>query len=188
MLPLLYPELEKKLSGFVALNSAPSLWLEAAAKCAKENNLPDLTPEMQEFGINPNPETFKLALNACLPYYFPSESLEKGKKLLGDLPFEYRAAVWWLRKAMEIDFNALWIPKNVPMLVLGASHDFMAPFSLYESDNRFKQPNVKMIKINRAGHCPWVEQPLLVKEVFDDFCQLIQSKAKVPIRETVNGN
>ena len=42
MFPLLFPELEHSLKGFVILNSAPSLWLEEAVAYSKQFALPDL--------------------------------------------------------------------------------------------------------------------------------------------------
>jgi pimeloyl-ACP methyl ester carboxylesterase len=75
MLPLLYPELEDYLKGCVVLNSSPALWMEEAASYAKQFDLPDLTNDMQAFIQNPNQETFNAALGACMPYYFPKETL-----------------------------------------------------------------------------------------------------------------
>lgn len=82
MFPLMFPQLENLLKGFVILNSAPSLWMEEAAKQAKEYNIPLLAEPMAEFEHNPNQETFKKALMACAPYYFTKEKLEVGKVLL----------------------------------------------------------------------------------------------------------
>ena len=81
MLPLLFKKCEKLLKGFIALNSAPCLWMEAAVQHAKKHQLPDLTFEMQEFTTNPNQETFNKVLDACMPYYFPSNTLEFGRRL-----------------------------------------------------------------------------------------------------------
>lgn len=137
MFPLLFPKLEDVLKGFVILNSAPSLWLEEAAKCAGEKNLPLLTEPMSEFEIDPNQETFKKALLACAPYYFPANNLKNGMELLEQLPINYNAAVWWLKRANGINFSAKWIPENVPTLIIGASEDCIAPITLFEKDKRF---------------------------------------------------
>lgn len=165
MFPLLFPQLEQMLKGFIILNSAPSLWLEEASKCAKENNLPSLDA-MTEFESNPNPETFKKLLLECAPYYFPKDSLEIGKKLFEQMSFNYLAAVWWLKKAHQINFTAKWIPQDVPTLILGASHDFITPYSLFENDKRFDRKNIMMKKIQNAGHFPWIEQMNIVKSEF----------------------
>jgi pimeloyl-ACP methyl ester carboxylesterase len=169
MFPLLFPELEQLLKGFVILNSAPSLWLEEATKCAKENNLPLCIEPITEFEKNPNPETFKTVLLTCASYYFPENSLEIGKKLLEQMSFNYLATAWWLKKVHEINFTAKWVPQSVPTLILGASHDFITPYSLFESDKRFDRKNITMRKIQNAGHFPWIEQMNIVKSEFKSF-------------------
>ena len=75
--------------------------LEEAAIYSKQFDLPDLTNDMQTFIQNPSQETFNAALNACIPYYFPKETLEKGRELLSQVPFQYRAAVWGQIKAVK---------------------------------------------------------------------------------------
>ncbi len=174
MLPLLYPEMENYFLGLVVLNSAPCLWLEAAVKKAKERNLPDLTPAMSEFTQNPNNETFKNALAACMPYYFPAHSIENGWMLLKNIPFEYLPAVWWQQKAIEINFNAKWIPNNVPMLIIGGEYDSIVPLELFKDDNRFQRKNINIVEIKNAGHMPWIENSIEIKQLFQSFAKTCQ--------------
>lgn len=169
MLPLLFSELEDILRGFIILNSAPCLWLEEAAKFAKTHNLPDLSKEMQEFTANPNQDSFKKALAACTPYYFPPKTLESGRKLLQSLPFAIEPAVWWQRKAIEISYNASWIPKAVPTLIVGGEFDAIVPFYLFTKDQRFNRSNIKKILIKNAGHLPWLEEADKVKMTIEEF-------------------
>ena len=169
MFPLLFPQLESILKGFVILNSAPSLWLEEAAKLAQKNNLPVLTESMNQFEANPNQSTFKQALLACLPYYFPPNSMEIGRTFLEDTTVNYHAAVWWLRKANEINFTAKWVPQNVPTLIVGATHDYITPVSLFKKDERFNRENILLKIIQNAGHFPWFEQMEKIQAAFDGF-------------------
>jgi pimeloyl-ACP methyl ester carboxylesterase len=169
MFPLLFPELENYLKGFVILNSAPVLWLEEAVAYSKQFDLPDLSKEMQEFTLNPNSETFKAALDACMPYYFPKKTLEKGRELLSHVSFQYQPAVWWQRKAIESNFSAKWIPQKVPTLIIGSKYDCICPFSLFKNDKRFQRLNVELLFIEDAGHMIWVENPLAAKETFKNF-------------------
>lgn len=166
MFPLLFPDLENQLKGLVILNSSPKLWLEEVVAYSKQFDLPDLTPAMQEFTLNPSPETFKIALDACMPYYFPTESLEKGIKILSQVPFQYLAAVWWQRKVVELNFSAKWIPAKVPTLIVGGKYDCVCPFVLFEKDQRFQRANVELLFIDNAGHLPWVENPAALREAF----------------------
>lgn len=170
MLPLLYPELETSLTGCVILNSAPTLWLEEVATYSKELNLQDLTADMQAFIQAPSQETFNAALNACMPYYFPEKTLEKGRQILSQAPFQYRAAVWGQLIALEGKLSAKWVPSQVPTLIIGGQYDCICPFSLFKNDKRFDRQNIRLLLIENAGHCPWVEDPSAVRKAFEDFC------------------
>lgn len=169
MLALLYPELENFLAGCVILNSAPKLWLEEAVAYSKQFDLPDLTNDMQAFIQTPNQATFKSALNACLPYYFSKDSLEKGRQLLSQVPFHYRPAVWGQVKALEGRLLAKWIPQRVPTLIIGAKYDCICPFSLFKNDERFHRQNIRLMFMENAGHLPWIEDPLTVRKAFEEL-------------------
>lgn len=170
MFPLMFPELENHLKGFIILNSAPVLWLKEAVNYSKQFNLPDLSKEMQEFTNNPNQDTFNTALNACLPYYFPANTLEKGKKALSHFNCRWQPAVWWQRKAIELDFSAKWVPQDVPTLIIGSKYDCIVPFYLFKNDERFNRPNIQFLLIENAGHFPWIENPIAVNKAFKEFC------------------
>lgn len=169
MIPLLYTELENILHGLVILNSSPCLWLEEAVKIAKIRNLPDLSDDMRIFTEKPNQDTFKRALSACAPYYFSPELLDQGLELLEKISFAFEPAVWWQRKAVEISYNAVWIPKQVKTVIVGAEYDAIVPFNLFESDERFSRDNIKKILIKNAGHFPWIEKPEEVVEIIKEF-------------------
>jgi len=168
-LSLLYPELERLLSGLVILNSTPCLWLEAAVKKANELNLPDLSLEMQIFTENPNQETFHQALAACMPYYFPKESLALGREKLSKLAFNFQPAVWWQRKAIEMNYQAKWSPESLPTLIINAEYDAICPSVLFQEDKRFDRSNISKVVIEEAGHMPWIEKPFEIKALFDNF-------------------
>ncbi len=173
MFPLLFPELENHLKGFVILHSAPSLWLEEAAKYAKNFDVPDLTYEMQELINNPNQETFDIALQACLPYYVKKETVPLLKEKIGEIPFHFRPAVWWQKKVIELNFSAKWIPQNVPTVIVGGKYDCICPFHLFKNDKRFNRPNIVFRYIEDAGHISWIENPKAIKTIFDEFLSRI---------------
>ena len=169
MFPLLFPELENSLKGFIILNSAPSLWLEEAVAYSKQFTLPDLSKEMQDFTERPSQETFEVALDACMPYYFPPVTLEIGRALLTEVPFQYLPAVWWQRKAIETNFSAKWVPLDVPTLIVGAKFDCICPVTLFQNDKRFDRPNIDFLVLEDAGHIPWIENLTAIKNAFDGF-------------------
>ena len=171
MFPLLFPQLENLLKGFVILSSAPSLWLEEAAKMALEKKISVSLGSVEEFAANQSQETFKRALAVSMPYYFPAESIERARLLLQNVPVNFHAAVWWLKKASEIHFNATWVPSKVPTLILGGSEDCMTPFSIFEQDRRFHRENILLRKIANAGHFPWIEDMQAVRDAFKVFIE-----------------
>jgi len=174
MFPLLFPELENSLKGFVILNSTPSLWLEEVAAYSKPFELPDLSQAMQEFAESPSQETFEEALDACVPYYFPAATLEEGRQLLSRVPFQYLPAVWWQRKAIELNFSAKWVPHAVPTLIVGARFDCICPFTLFQRDERFQRPNIDLLFIENAGHFPWIENPTAIKHAFNGLVKRLE--------------
>lgn len=169
MFPLLFPELEDKLKGFIILNSSPSLWLEEAVEYSRQFDLPDLSEEMADFTQHPSQQTFEVALDACMPYYFPKETLKKGRELLLQIPFQYLPAVWWQKKAIELNFSAKWVPQKVPTLIVGSKYDCICPYTLFKKDERFQRSNIEFLFLENAGHCGWLESPQEMKAGFKNF-------------------
>ena len=75
----------------------------------------------------------------------------------------------WQRKAIELNFSAKWVPQKVPTLIIGAKYDCIAPFSLFQKDERFSRPNIHMCYFEEAGHCGWIESPEKFKAAFSQF-------------------
>ncbi|MCH9611435.1 MAG: hypothetical protein SP1CHLAM42_15260 [Chlamydiales bacterium] len=167
MMPLLFPELEELLSGLVLLHSTPKLWQEAAAQKAEKLGVASNGPEMANFAQNPSQETFAAALDACMPFYFAPENIEKGRAFCKGFPFNYHAAIWGLAKMEEIQFDAKWIPSKVPTLIIGSEYDCICPFELY--DSRFDRGNIEKLYIKDAGHFGWLEKPDVYKEAFNSL-------------------
>lgn len=89
------------------------------------------------------------------------------------MPFQYRPAVWGQVKALEGKLSAKWIPQQVPTLIIGAKYDCICPFSLFKNDERFDRQNIRLLFIENAGHCPWIEDPLAVRKAFEELCSHI---------------
>lgn len=174
MFPLCFPELEEQLKGFVILNAAPSLWFEPQSHSAQKDYLPDVSTEELAFAQNPSESTHRALLDASLPYYFSTEALDRGKVLF-NVPCHFRPAIWWQRKALEINFSAKWIPQHVPTLIVGGTEDCICPFSLFQQDTRFKRFNIEMINIENGWHLPWIENPEMVKAAFKKFCSQLDT-------------
>jgi hypothetical protein len=136
MFPLLFPHLENILKGMILLAVSPRLWTKVAAtEGAEELNTSDRKAAMAALAVftaNPSQETFQQALDAGMSCYFCSDFLEQGRKLLASTPFPYQASTWWQNKAAEIDYNAQWIPEQIPTLIInGQGGSDFAPYFVY---------------------------------------------------------
>ena len=168
MLPLLSEELENSLLGLVIINSAPKLWLEESSKLFKLHGIPEL-PEKAAFFENKTQENYTRLLRAYTPYYFTKEALKRGDELFKDLRFPVDTMLTVFGIMQEIDYNAQWIPKNVPTLIIGGDRDYINPYSLYENDKRFDRKNIQRILIKDCGHWCWIEKPDDLREIFSNF-------------------
>lgn len=173
MLPLLFPELEKILSGFVIFNSAPKLWFTEAINHAKENNITNTSDVGIKFRENPTQETFAAALLANAHCHFPEKSIKAGMKMFTQLPFNFEAMLWWFKKIHEIHFDAKWIPQTVPILIMGGRQDFVVPCSVFETDARFHRNNIEMMSLQNAGHFLWFDQMEIVKNALNRFLRRV---------------
>lgn len=175
MFPLLFPKLEEILSGFIILNSAPRLWLAEAINYARENNISTVSEAGIKFREYPTQETFKAALLANAHCHFPAKSIEAGKKMFEQLPFNYRAMLWWIKKVQDVNYDAKWIPQHVPTLIMGGTKDYVVPCSIFETDKRFHRNNIEIKTLHDAGHFLWLDQMAIVKEVFNSFISWIST-------------
>lgn len=175
---LLSPKMEKILAGFVMFCVPPKLWLSHAVQYAKEQQLPDISIPMSTFINNPTQENFDNALLACSDYYFAPTHLEIGRKMLSNIPFRFRPAVWWQKKVVDINYNSKWIPQKVPTLIITGEYDAMVPDNLVNETFSIStlQSNIIRETIKGAGHFPWIEQPKHITEIFSKF----KKKLRIP--------
>ena len=51
--------------------------------------------ELVDFIKNPSYATHCQALDSCMPYYFPSHTMEKGRQFFRNIPYSIELAKWW---------------------------------------------------------------------------------------------
>lgn len=171
--PLFFPELEYILKGFIILNSVPTLHSDEFEKCVRENSLPSTVEARTAFKNNPTLEAAMEVYLVSAPYCFPASSLEKGIAQIKELTVNHCTVYDWNTKGSEVYSTIKWIPQNVPTLILGASHDFLTPISIFEQSEYFHRKNVQLYTINDAGHFPWIEKNLIIKNYFKSLTEKI---------------
>ncbi len=167
--PLFFPQLEKLLKGLIILNSVPTLNSPEFECCATENNLPSRAGHLEAFMATPTLETVREFYLSIAPYCFPTKTLEAGTKLIESFDYSISTAFWWKTEGEAAYSTIKWIPKKIPVLIVGASHDFVTPISIFEQDKRFLRVNITITCIPNAGHFPWMEEPTIVRNSFRSF-------------------
>ena len=64
----------------------------------------------------------------------------------------------------------------MPTYILGSKYDCICPFSLFEDDKRFDRNNIKKIFVEDAGHLIWLENPMVMKNIFSEFISELNAK------------
>jgi pimeloyl-ACP methyl ester carboxylesterase len=83
-------------------------------------------------------------------------------------------AVQWSAENFDRDYLLAWWPTTLPTLIVTGSADRIVTQSLWQA-NRFHTGNVIWRVIADAGHFPWLEQPVAVRNAFDEVAQRISS-------------
>jgi pimeloyl-ACP methyl ester carboxylesterase len=169
MLVLSAPELKNRLCGLVLLDSAPSfIWQEEFALYCERNPLPKIAMWQEIYAKEPTAENLKKLTLAGLPYVFTKGGLEQGLRLFESLPYNV-SAYEWSAKNFDSTYGALWVPDNMPTLIVAGKEDNITPLTYFRAEKNFQKSNILLRQISRAGHFPWIENPCEVKSVFEEF-------------------
>lgn len=168
--PLFFPEIEGLLKGLITICAAPTVDVIMEEHMHKERGITFDNAPGKRFSDNPSDKTFKEALVARSKNFFPPISLERGKKLFAETIFNYKAMQWWIKNYLtKKDFDIIWVPKKLPMLMIAASEDCSNPPKLIMDDKRFNRPNIERCLLKGSGHFPWLENMDSVVERMNAF-------------------
>lgn len=174
-LPLFCPELENLLTGFVVLNSVPTLQSELFSKCANEHNLPSLSEAQALFVKEPSLDNLKALYLFETPYFFSPKNRTQGiEKIVEKLEFCIPTEHWWYKEGAQIYSEIEWVPQKISTLIIGGSDDFITPLGIFKEDPRFNRDNIKIVDIEDAGHFPWMEKPDALNDALELFVNRIK--------------
>lgn len=169
MYALSLPELEKYLEGLVILDSAPdATWQILFAEVIKKQPVPGLQALQENYEKDPSNKTLKALTLASAPYLFTKKGKISGIELLRSLPYNYETCQW-SEKHFDRTYQAKWIPKTIPTLILAGEEDQITPLKLFQNDKRCSQKNIIIKSIKGAAHYPWIENPEEVAEAFNFY-------------------
>ena len=163
------PRIESQIKGLVLLNTSPNAkWMQSILQQAKQYQLPDLSSIQARYQDHPSNTLFKALTMACAPYFFSESDLEFGKAMLETLPYSH-ASYDWVGQYFHPNYEAKWIPKDTPTLIVGSELDHITPLSLFKNDKRWQKKNIVIECIEDAGHIPWMTSVDKIKVLFDRF-------------------
>ncbi len=169
MYALSVPEIEDLLEGFILLDSAPNAgWQASFAEVIGDFPVPGLEVLQEKYMKTPNNQTLKEVTLASAPYLFTQRGQESGIKSLRSLPYNYETCQW-SENHFDRTYQAKWIPKTIPTLILAGDKDLVTPLRLFKNEKRFNRYNIIIKSINEAGHFPWIDNPTEVAEIFSEY-------------------
>ena len=101
-------------------------------------------------------------------YLFTRKKQTSGIESLRSLPYNYETCQW-SEKHFDRTYQAKWIPKTIPTLLLAGEEDQITPLKLFRNDKRFIRENITFKSIKAAGHFPWIENAAEVAEAFNVY-------------------
>jgi pimeloyl-ACP methyl ester carboxylesterase len=116
---------------------------------------PELEERLAGLVILNNPSS---GLGSNSGYYFAPKHLAARRNALLRVPFPFKPAAWWQRKAVQIDYSAKWAPQELPTLIMGGRYDCVCPFTLFQQDERFYK-KIELAYIEDAGFVLGGEPP-----------------------------
>lgn len=172
MYALATPALEKRLMGLVLMDSAPNAsWQKIFMEYVREHPLAEVEKLQKIYNASPGNKILKELMIASSPYLFTETGLKKGVFMLENLPINYETCKW-SAKHFDFTYQAKWIPKNIPTLILGGEKDHITPLSLFALSEDFQRENILIREICKAGHYPWMDNPEQISLVFREYCQM----------------
>lgn len=179
MFALATPELEKSIIGLVLMDSAPNKgWLKFYIKYVNAHPLLEAQKLQKLYEEIPSNELLKELTIACAPYFSTIKSLSRIIALFNTLPFNYKSHLW-AEENFDRTYEAQWIPKKIPTLILGGDQDHLTPLTLFSELKKFNRRNVIIREIKNASHFPWMDNPEQIKQAFSEYCQLLISQEKI---------
>jgi pimeloyl-ACP methyl ester carboxylesterase len=167
------PELEEHLKGLVLIGSAPDAsWQKTFAAYAKEKTTAAIITAEKNYQKHPSDDHLRQVLMAAAGYCFVNEqSLNQGKALFASIPVNFAAHEQAAQMFDAEHYQATWIPKQLPTLIMAGAEDFITPLSHFKNNPIYQRKNIMMREVDAAGHYPWFENPKEVLSGFKDFLE-----------------
>jgi len=158
MFALTIDSLEEFLVGLVIINSAPdNSWMGLIKETVVKYELPNVAEDKKKLYENQTNDQLKLFFYATIPYLFCEHEVPAGKQLLEISSYSVKTRIW-ADQEFHNSYKYSWIPKELPMLIIGSHDDKLLPIKLFLENTEWSQPhpNINIIELHNTGHFPWL--------------------------------
>lgn len=164
------PELAEHLAGLALVSTAPDAsWMPVYEAMVAGDPLPAVERANDRYVSDPTPDNLRDLAVESAPWNFVGAAVQRGRELLARMPYN-PDAVRWSADNFDRDYQLAWWPSTLPTLILSGAQDRIVTQTLWH-DQRFHTANVLWHVIDGAGHFPWIEQPVAVRDAFAELAQ-----------------
>lgn len=159
MLALSSPELQQHLKGLVLISTAPdNSYQQASEQLTKQLHIPGFDAEKHYYLVEHHDDAGLKHVNIAIAknYDFTPKFAQQGEALVTNMSYSHKAFDWGLNKFIP-NYKALWVPKNIPVLILAGEKDVLIPPNVFLDNAAFHQPNIKLVVIPHAAHYLWID-------------------------------
>jgi pimeloyl-ACP methyl ester carboxylesterase len=162
------PALEAQIVGLALLDTAPDCsWHPRYVAMTAAHPLPAVEAATAVYEADPRDDNIAAVAVASAEWNFSPKGVERGRELLGRMPY-CAAAVIWSDENFDHSYRAAWWPERLPTLILAGEEDRIVWQGGWD-EPRFNGANVARMAIEGAGHFPWIENPGAVSAAFAGF-------------------
>lgn len=168
------PELCGRISGLALLDTAPDCrWHAQSVAMTERHPLPAVERAAESYARDRSVANLAALAVASAEWNFTARGLDAGRALLARMPYN-AAAVEWSDAHFDHTYRAQWWPTDIPVLRIWGDDDRIVSQSAWEA-SRYRTRNVIDREIADAGHFPWIENPVAVKNAFDDLVDALRA-------------
>lgn len=173
------PGLAPLLRGLVLVGTAPDAkWHPHFVAMTLTSPLPDVDAAAAAYEADRCDSNIAAITVASAPWNFTESGVTAGRELLSRMPYN-GAAIDWSEAHFDHVYQARWWPETFPVLRIAGEDDRIVWQGGWRAP-RFQTSNVISRTIPGAGHFPWIENPVAVRQAFSAFAEKISVDGDVP--------
>jgi pimeloyl-ACP methyl ester carboxylesterase len=168
------PALHGRVRGLALLDTAPDCsWHPEYVEMTKRNRLPRFERAAIEYARAKSIANLTELAVASAEWNFTPGALEAGRALLARMPYKVEAAEW-SDAHFDHTYQALWWPTHIPVMRLWGDSDRIVSQRSWAAPE-YATANLMTRMIPKAGHFPWIDNPVAVTHAFNEFAQKVMA-------------